>query len=286
MAIVNLADLIAAGVHYGTKASLWHPRMKPFIFARRNDVYIIDLKETTKSLIETHYFLKKLASKNKSILFVGTKRQARDIVHDTAVNLGMPYVTERWLGGTLTNNETIRSSIRRLEDIESEMAQPDYARQSKKLQARHARERRRILRNLEGVRNMTKLPDAVVVIDPIKEQTAVAEARRLHIPVIALVDTDCDPTQVNLPIPGNDDGIRSIQIVLNVMAAAVKEGKSQQVTKVNEEKADDVKAGGADDKADKARAEKPGKKKAKKFSDKKVEGGEAKDVKKKVEAKI
>ncbi len=255
--------------------------MKPFIFARRNNVYIIDLKETVRALIETHYFIKKLASKNKSVLFVGTKRQAKDIVQDTALSLGMPYVTERWLGGTLTNNETIRSSIRRLEDIESEMAMPDYARQSKKLQARHTRERRRILRNLEGVRNMTKLPDAVVVIDPIKEQTAVAEARRLNIPVIALVDTDCDPSQVNLPIPGNDDGIRSIQVILNVVAAAYKEGKAQQVTKVNkDEEKGDAKAASSDKPA------KAAKKTAKKFGDKQVEGGEAKDVKKKVEAKI
>lgn len=280
MAIVNLADLISAGVHYGTKASLWHPRMKPFIFARRNNVYIIDLKETVRALIETHYFIKKLASKNKHVLFVGTKRQAKDIVQDAALSLGMPYVTERWLGGTLTNNETIRSSIRRLEDIESEMAMPDYARQSKKLQARHARERRRILRNLEGVRNMTKLPDALVVIDPIKEQTAVAEARRLNIPVIALVDTDCDPSQVNLPIPGNDDGIRSIQIILNVVSAAYKEGKALQVTKVNKEEAKD------DSKSAAGSAAKPAKKSVKKFGDKKVEAGDAKDVKKKVEAKI
>ena len=281
MAIVNLADLIAAGVHYGTKTSLWHPRMKPYIFARRNNVYIIDLKETVRSLIETYYFIKKLAAKNKTVLFVGTKRQAKDVVHDTALSLGQPYVSERWLGGTLTNNETIRSSIRRLEEIESEMAQPDYARQSKKLQARHARERRRILRNLEGVRNMTKLPDVLVVIDPIKEQTAVAEARRLNIPVIALVDTDCDPSQVNLPIPGNDDGIRSIQMILDVVASAYKAGKSEQVTKVNEEKAGDKKPA-----AKKEAAAKDGKKPAKKFGDKKVEGGKAKDVKKKVEAKV
>ncbi|NRA36958.1 MAG: 30S ribosomal protein S2 [Planctomycetes bacterium] len=278
MAIIQLADLISAGVHYGTKTSLWHPRMKPFIFAQRNNVYIIDLKETVRALIETHYFIKKLASKNKTVLFVGTKRQARDIVHDTAVSLGMPYVVERWLGGTLTNNNTIRSSIRRLEDIESEIAMPDYSRQSKKIQARHARERRRILRNLAGVRNMTKLPDVLVVIDPIKEQTAIAEARRLDIPVIALVDTDCDPSQVNLPIPGNDDGIRSIQVILNVVAAAYQAGKAEQVTKMK----DDEKKAETAKKEDKVKG--GDKKPVKKFDDKKVEGGQAKDAKKKVKA--
>lgn len=285
MAIIQLSDLISAGVHYGTKTSLWHPRMKPFIFAQRNNVYIIDLKETVRALIETHYYIKKLASKNKTVLFVGTKRQARDIVHDTAVGLGMPYVVERWLGGTLTNNNTIRSSIRRLEDIESEIAMPDYARQSKKIQARHTRERRRILRNLAGVRNMTKLPDVLVIIDPIKEQTAIAEARRLNIPVIALVDTDCDPSQVNLPIPGNDDGIRSIQVILNVVAEAYKAGKAEQVTQMKKdeeantakklEKTDKSKASAGDRKAS-------DKKPVKKFDDKKVEGGQARDSKKKV----
>jgi len=228
MAIITVKELIDAGVHFGTKTSLWHPRMQPYIFGKRKQVHIIDLRETTKALIQAYYFVAKLAKANKSILFVGTKRQAKEVVRDSARSVGMPYIAERWLGGTLTNNETIRSSIRRLDEIEAEMARPDYHRESKKAQARHARERRRILRNLEGVRTMTKLPDAVFIIDPNKEQTALREALRLNIPVISLLDTDCDPDQVNLPIPGNDDGIRSIQAVVRVMVEGIKKGRSEQ----------------------------------------------------------
>ena len=231
MAIVTIKDLIEAGVHYGTKASMWHPRMKQYIFGKRKDVYIIDLKETAKALINAHHYVAKLARGNKQVLFVGTKRQAKEVVRDAARSVGMPFICERWLGGTLTNNETIRSSIRRLDTIEEEMARPDYSRASKKAQARYARERRRILRNLEGVRTMTKLPDALFVVDPGKETTAVREARRLNIPVIALIDTDTDPDQVNLPIPGNDDGIRSIQAVVRVLIEGIKAGRSQQTTR-------------------------------------------------------
>ena len=237
MAVVTIKELIEAGVHYGTKSSLWHPRMAPYIFGKRNQIHIIDLKETAKSLINAHYFIHKLAKQNKTVLFVGTKRQARDVVREAATALGMPFVTERWLGGMLTNNETIRSSIRRLEDIEKRMSAADYSRESKKAQARDARQRRRILRNLEGVRNMNKMPEALFVIDPNKEQTAIREAHRVGIPVIALADTDCDPQSQNLVIPGNDDGIRSIQIVTNVIANAIRSGRSEQVQR-SEEKAE------------------------------------------------
>ena len=240
MAVVTIKELIEAGVHFGTKTSLWHPKMKPFIFGRRNGIHIVDLRETAKALIHAHYFAQKLAKGNKQILFVGTKRQAKDVVRDAARSIGMPFICERWLGGTLTNNETIRASIRRLDDIENEMARPDYQRASKKAQARYTRERRRILRNLEGVRTMTKLPDAMFVVDPAKEQTAIREARRLGIPVIALTDTDCNPDEVNLPIPGNDDGIRSIQTVVKVIVEGIKAGRSAQVTR-DEKPAEDAK---------------------------------------------
>ena len=166
MAITTIKELIEAGVHYGTRASKWHPRMKPFIFGKRKDVHIIDLRETARGLVQAHHFAVQLARQNKSMLFVSTKRQAREVLRDAARSVGMPYVCERWLGGTLTNNETIRMSIRRLDKIEEEMAKPEYYREGKKQQARYARERRRILRNLEGVRNMAKLPEAMVVIDP------------------------------------------------------------------------------------------------------------------------
>lgn len=231
MAIVTIKQLIESGVHFGTKTSLWHPKMDPFIFGKRNGIHIIDLKQTAKALIQTYYYAASLAKSNKTILLVGTKRQAKDVVRDAARAAGMPYVTERWLGGILTNNETVRTSVRRLDEIESEMARPEYLRQSKKAQARHARERRRILRNLEGVRTMNKLPDALFVVDPSAEETAVREARRLDIPVIGLLDTDCNPDQISLPIPGNDDGIRAIQMVVKVLVDGLNHGRSQQVTR-------------------------------------------------------
>ena len=246
MAVTTIKDLAEAGVHYGTKSSLWHPRMKPFIYGKRNHIHIFDLRETAKALINTYYYIQKLSKQNKTILFVGTKRQAKDVVREAARSVGMPFVVERWLGGTLTDNETIRSSIKRLDEIEAEMAKPNYSRESKKAQARHARERRRILRNLEGVRTMNKLPDVLFVVDPGKEGTAVHEAMTLGIPVIGLVDSDCDPETVNLPIPGNDDGIRSIQSIIKVVINAIKDGRSQQITKT-----DDAKADKADAKADK-----------------------------------
>lgn len=240
MAIVSIKELVEAGVHFGTKSSLWHPKMKPFIFGKRAGIHIIDARETAKALINAYYFIQKLARQNKQVLFVGTKRQAKDVVRDAARSIGMPFICERWLGGTLTNNSTIRTSIRRLDDIENEMARPDYQRASKKSQARYARERRRILRNLEGVRTMNKLPDALFVVDPAKEQTAVREARRLDIPVIALTDTDCNPDQVNLPIPGNDDGIRSIQAVVRVLVEAAKSGRAQQTRQADEKQASEA----------------------------------------------
>jgi len=237
MAITTIKDLLEAGVHFGTRSSLWHPKMRPHVYGQRNGIHIIDLRETAKALIHAYHYVGKLARSNKSVLFVGTKRQAKEVVREAARSVGMPFVCERWLGGILTNNHTVRSSIRRLDQIEEEMARPDYHRASKKAQARYARERRRILRNLEGVRTMSKLPDALFIVDPGKESTAVREARRLDIPVIALVDSDCDPEQVNLPIPGNDDGIRSIQAVVRVLVEGIKAGRSQQVQR--QEQAED-----------------------------------------------
>ncbi|MBA3684775.1 MAG: 30S ribosomal protein S2 [Planctomycetes bacterium] len=230
MAIVNVRDLLEAGVHYGTAASMWHPRMKPFIYGKRNSIHIIDIRETVRGLIEAYYYAAKLGRANKTLLFVGTKRQAREVVRESARAAGMPFVSERWLGGILTNFDTIRQSIRRLDAIEGEMSGPEYARQSKKIQSRHGREKRRILRNLEGVRNMSRLPDALFIIDPNKEMSAIKEAHRLGIPVIGLCDTDCDPDLVNLPIPGNDDGIRSIQVIVKVILDGLAKGRSEQNT--------------------------------------------------------
>jgi small subunit ribosomal protein S2 len=228
MAIVNVKELLEAGVHFGSSASLWHPKMKPYLFGKRNSIHIIDIKQTVRGLIQAYYYAAKLGKTNKVLLFVGTKRQAKEIVRDSARAIGMPYVAERWLGGTLTNFETVRASIRRLDDIEKEMARPEYVRESKKVQARHGRERRRILRNLEGVRTMNKMPDALFIIDPKKEMSAVREAQRLRIPIIGLIDSDTDPELVNLPIPGNDDGIRSIQAVVKVLLEGYAKGRSEQ----------------------------------------------------------
>jgi small subunit ribosomal protein S2 len=231
MAITTAKDLLEAGVHFGTNASLWHPRNAPNIYGKRSGIHIIDIKATARGLIQAYYYAAKLAKANKTILFVGTKRQAKDVVRESARAVGMPFVAERWLGGTLTNFETIRSSIRRLDGIESTMAKPDYIRESKKAQARDGRERRRILRNLEGVRTMSKLPDAMFVVDPKHEVTAIKEAVRMGIPVIGLVDSDTDPALVNLAIPGNDDGIRSIQVVIKVLVDGINKGRSDTVTR-------------------------------------------------------
>ena len=230
MPIVNVKDLIEAGVHFGTNSSLWHPKNAPYIYGKRNQIHVVDVKATIKGLINAFYYAAKLSKANKTILFVGTKRQAKGVVRDSARAVGMPFVAERWLGGTLTNFDTIRSSIRRLDQIEERVSRPEYIRESKKIQARDGRERRRIMRNLEGVRTMNKLPDAMFVIDPKHEETAVAEAHRMGIPVIALVDTDTDPTQVNLAIPGNDDGIRSIQVVTKVIVDAINKGRADSVS--------------------------------------------------------
>ena len=230
MAIVNVKELLEAGVHFGTSASMWHPKMKPFIYGKRNSIHIIDIKQTVRGLIQAYYYAAKLGKANKTIVFVGTKRQAKEVIREAARAIGMPYVAERWLGGTLTNFEQIRLSIRRLDEIEKQMARPDYVRESKKVQARQARERRRILRNLEGVRTMNKMPDAIFIVDPKKELSAVHEAQRLGIPIIGLVDSDTDPEMVNLPIPGNDDGIRAIQAVVKVLVEGYQKGRSEQVS--------------------------------------------------------
>jgi small subunit ribosomal protein S2 len=225
--IVSVKDLLDSGIHFGTAASLWHPRIKPFLYGKRGNIHVIDVRATVRGLIQAHYYMAKLAKANKTVLFVGTKRQAKEIVRETAQSVGMPHVSERWIGGTLTNFETVRASIRRLDGIEAEMSKPEYIRESKKIQSRHSRERRRILRNLEGVRTLSRLPDALVVIDPTYEEEAVKEAKKLGIPVVGLVDTDTDPELVNLCIPGNDDGIRSIQVVAKVLADGLRKGRSE-----------------------------------------------------------
>jgi len=219
-------DLIDAGVHFGHRASRWNPKMKPYIYGKRNLIHIIDLKETVRGLLRATKFFQRIASGNGLILFVGTKRQASETIVEECNRCGMPYVTERWLGGTLTNFRTIRSRLERLVELEQILDGEQALSYSKKMISTLTRERRKIERNLSGIRNMTRLPEALMVVDPHREHIAVLEARKLGIKVVALLDTDCDPDYVDLPIPGNDDSMRSIELLLKRLADAIIEGKA------------------------------------------------------------
>lgn len=225
MAIV-VKDLIDAGVHFGHRASRWNPKMKPYIYDKRNLIHIIDLKETVRGILRATKFFHRIASSNGLILFVGTKRQASQTLVDECTRCQMPYVTERWLGGTLTNFRTIRSRLERLEELESILDGDQALSYSKKMIATLTRERKKIDRNLSGIRHMTRLPEALLVIDPHRENIAVLEARKLGIKIVALLDTDCDPDLVDLPIPGNDDSMRSIELVVHRLADAIIEGRA------------------------------------------------------------
>lgn len=220
-------ELVEAGVHFGHRSSRWNPKMAPYIYARRNMIHIIDVRETVRGLLRAKKLLAQLASGGSLILFVGTKRQASEVVTREASRCGMPFVAERWLGGTLTNFRTITSRISRLIELEELRGSDEINTYSKKMQSALAREYRKMYRNLNGIRNMKRRPSCMVIIDPKKEKTAVAEARALGLPVVALIDTDCNPDLVDLPIPGNDDGIRSIEIIMRYLADAVVAGSRQ-----------------------------------------------------------
>lgn len=219
-------ELIDAGVHFGHRASRWNPKMKPYIYGKRNMIHIIDLKETVRGLLRATKFFHRVAASNGLIAFVGTKRQAAETIVEECTRCQMPYITERWLGGTLTNFRTIRSRLQRLEELESILDGEQALSYSKKMIATLTRERTKIDRNLSGIRHMARLPEALFVVDPHREHIAVAEARKLGIKVVALLDTDCDPDLVDLPIPGNDDSMRSIELVIRHLADAIIEGKA------------------------------------------------------------
>jgi small subunit ribosomal protein S2 len=225
MAEIVLKDILEAGVHFGHRASRWNPKMRPYIYGRRNQIHIIDLKETVRGLLRAKKYLARVASQGSLVLFVGTKRQAAERVQMAADACGMPYVSERWLGGTLTNFRTIRSRLKRLEELEGLQATGAMAGYSKKMQSTLMREFEKIHTNLSGMRLMNRLPECLVVVDPKRETIAVKEARLLGVKIVALIDTDSDPDTVDLPIPGNDDSIRSIDLILQHLADAVKEGK-------------------------------------------------------------
>lgn len=225
MSLVN--ELVEAGVHFGHRASRWNPKMRPYIYARRNLIHIIDVRETIRGLLRAKKYLADVAGRGSLILFVGTKRQASESIAREAARCGMPWISERWLGGTLTNYRTIRDRLGRLEQLEAIRNSEAIHSYSKKMQSTLGREYRKIYRNLNGMRTMTRLPECLVVVDPKKEKNAVKEARALGITVVSLIDTDCDPDTVDLPIPGNDDSMRSIEVITRLLADAIAAGKSQ-----------------------------------------------------------
>lgn len=221
-------ELVDAGIHFGHRVGRWNPKMKPYIFCSRNSIHIINIKETMKGLLRSRKFLANVASSGKDVLFVGTKRQARQPIIQQAVRCGMPHVTERWLGGTLTNFSTIRKRLGRLEELEAMDEKGLMAAQSKKMESTLRREMRKIKRNLDGIREMNRLPGALIIIDARREHLAVSEARKLKIPTVCLLDTDSDPDHVDIPIPGNDDAMRTIEIISKQLADAILEGKAAQ----------------------------------------------------------
>jgi small subunit ribosomal protein S2 len=226
LATVLVKDLIEAGVHFGHRASRWNPKMRPYIYARRNLIHIIDVRETIRGLLRARKYLQRIASGGSLVLFVGTKRQASDTIEHQSLRCGMPYVSDRWLGGTLTNFRTIRSRLGRLEELEAIRSGDQLSTYSKKMQSSLNREYRKMYRNLNGIRTMNRLPECLVIIDPRKEKNSVCEAKKLGITTVALIDTDCDPDEVDLPIPGNDDSIRSIELIVQLLADAVLAGKA------------------------------------------------------------
>jgi small subunit ribosomal protein S2 len=243
VADIVVKEILEAGVHFGHKTSRWNPKMRPYIYGRRNQIHIIDLRETVRGLIRAQKYLQRVAAQGSLVLFVGTKRQAAEAVSEVAAACGMPYCAERWLGGTLTNFRTVRTRLRRLEELETLDKTGEIATYSKKRQSQLMRELRKIRRNLGGIRDMNRIPEAVVVVDPNKEHNCIAECRSLGVKIVALLDTDCDPDMVDLPIPGNDDSIRSIRMILGHLSDAVAAGKASIPKKAEEpSKADEPKA--------------------------------------------
>ncbi len=236
MSVISMKQLLEAGVHFGHQTRRWNPKMKRFIFTERNGIYIIDLQKTVKEVEKAYYFVRDIAMDNKSVLFVGTKKQAQDSIESEAKRCGQFYVANRWLGGMLTNFKTMRSRVARLNKIEDMETNGDMELLPKKEVIQLMHEKEKLLKNLGGIRDMKDLPGALFIVDPRKERIAIAEARNLGIPVVAIVDTNCDPDEVDYPIPGNDDAIRAVKLIASKMADAVLEGKQgEQMEDVAEE---------------------------------------------------
>ena len=232
MPAINVRDMLEAGMHYGHHVSRWNPKMKPYIFGRRNLIHIINLRETLRGLITAGRFVSHISAQGKKVVFVGTKRQARRAVREEAIRCGMPFVIERWLGGTLTNFRTIRSRLERLIELEGIVESDAISNYSKKEGSRMKRELDKIRTNLDGIRNMDDLPGAMVVVDPRREKNAVAEANRLNIPTVCMADTDSDPDVADVLIPANDDAMRAVDIVMRHLADSIIEGKERRRQKV------------------------------------------------------
>ena len=225
MSVISMKQLLEAGVHFGHQTRRWNPKMKEYIFTERNGIYIIDLQKTVKKIEEAYYFVRDLAMEDKTILFVGTKKQAQESIEQEAKRCNMFYVNNRWLGGMLTNFRTIRTRVERLNKIDQMEATGQFELLPKKEVIQLKLEQSKLEKNLGGIKEMKKLPGALFIVDPRKEHIAVAEARTLHIPIVAIIDTNCDPDEVDYPIPGNDDAIRAVKLITAKMADAVLEGK-------------------------------------------------------------
>lgn len=225
MSVVTMKQLLEAGVHFGHQTRRWNPKMKPYIFTERNGIYIVDLQKTVRMINVAYNFVKDLVANGGTILFVGTKKQAQESIAEEATRCGMFYVNKRWLGGTLTNFSTIKSRIKHLREIEEWEAGDVLSRLTKKEATLILREKEKLEKYLGGIKNMDKLPDAVLIIDPRKEHIAVMEARRVGVPIISLVDTNCDPDLIDYIVPGNDDAIRAVRLMATKMADAVIEGR-------------------------------------------------------------
>jgi small subunit ribosomal protein S2 len=228
---IGIKELLEAGVHFGHQTRRWNPKMKPFIFDARNGIYIIDLSKTLVQLEAACDFLRETVSRGGRILFVGTKKQAQQAVKESALTCGQPYVTERWLGGTLTNLKTIKRSLTRLKEIEKMEADGSINNFVKHEQSALRREAARLHKNLDGIRALESLPEALFVIDIKREHNAVAEARRLKIPIVAIVDTNCDPDLVGYPVAGNDDAIRSVRLILSVVTQIITQARAEYEAK-------------------------------------------------------
>jgi len=235
MAVISMKQLLEAGVHFGHQTRRWNPKMAQYIFTERNGIYIIDLQKTVRKIDEAYMFVRDVALEGKTILFVGTKKQAQESIESEAKRCGMYYVNNRWLGGTLTNFRTIQTRIKRLNEIDAMEKNGQFDLLPKKEVIKLIAEREKLEKNLGGIREMKKLPGAMFVVDPRKERIAVSEARMLNIPIVAIVDTNCDPDEIDYVIPGNDDAIRAVKLIAGKLADAVLEGKQGEQTETTAE---------------------------------------------------